>query len=305
MKLCSQIGVMFVLLMVVGCVSKDIPTVTDPAVNTSDEAVKGDDTSNANPTRSGEHDTDTTANLGKSDNQQPSHKAPVEKIAVLVNVSEHPTHTHLGTTTFNNFTKQYPYDWQIKSTIFNTLKAKIELSSGYDVVDVATLDTIDKSVLSSMNEKTNFVVNEQDKSVFFNGADTLRNALVSAGVSAVIIVNETPTIAATECGTYGCVEHRSEGYGLFTRSFLGTDNYVASASFTVSVERIDTPIEVSSLPQFEVLTSDKAKNLKLESFFAPSDFDELTQDELIPVKHAITDYINDLAEVAADYFAAH
>ncbi|MEC8230722.1 MAG: hypothetical protein VX061_04705 [Pseudomonadota bacterium] len=100
-------------------------------------------------------------------------------------------------------------------------------------------------------------------------------------------------------------EHRSEGYGLFTRSFLGTGNCVASASFTVSVERIDTPIEVSSLPEFEVLTNDKAKNLKLESFSAPSDFDELTQDELFPVKQVITDYINDLAELAADYFAAH
>lgn len=65
MKLCSQIGVIFVLLMVAGCVSKDIPTVTDPAVNTSDEAVKGDDTSNATPTRSGKQDTDTTADSGK------------------------------------------------------------------------------------------------------------------------------------------------------------------------------------------------------------------------------------------------
>ena len=68
------------------------------------------------------------------------YKAPEQsKIGVLVVAKENPSHTHVGTTIFNNFSKEYEYDWQLKENIFKIFEDKIESGTTYDVVDISNL----------------------------------------------------------------------------------------------------------------------------------------------------------------------
>lgn len=223
-------------------------------------------------------------------------EVPKQKIGVFINANEFPLHTHIGTTKFNNFTKEYAYDWQIASTLFTELKTAIEQSSRFEVVDVSP------KVKGAW--QLDFVVQQNGRWSFNENQNALRKSLLADGVTKIIIVQEAPTVAITECGTYGCSEHESKGVGLFTRSFLGTDSYIASASFDFSIESLDKPVDIATQPLFEELQDDAMKNVRLEEFVPPEDFDEATEKELAPIKNSIINYIDRLAETVAKYLSS-
>ena len=222
-------------------------------------------------------------------------EVPKQKVGVFINANEYPSHTHIGTTKFNNFTKEYAYDWQIASTLFTELKTAIEQSSRFEVVDVSP------KVKGAW--QLDFVVQQNGRWSFSENQNALRKSLLADGVTKIIIVQEAPTVAITECGTYGCSEHESKGVGLFTRSFLGADSYIASASFDFSIESLDKPVDIATQPLFEELQDDAMKNVRLEAFVPPEDFDEATEKELAPIKNSIISYIDRLAETVAEYFS--
>ena len=56
---------------------------------------------------------------------------PKQKVGVWVSAKTFPTHTHIGTTKFNNFTKEYSYDWQLNNTLYSTFKKAIEQNSRF------------------------------------------------------------------------------------------------------------------------------------------------------------------------------
>ncbi len=274
---------------------------------------KGMDSSESMPTES---NVETTSSVAKTDSkalkqgvdasgQESENTAetankptelPKQKVGVFINASEFPSHTHIGTTKFNNFTKEYAYDWQIASTLFTELKTAIEQSSRFEVVDVSS------KVKGAW--QLDFVVQQNGHWSFNENQNALRKSLLADGVTKIIIVQEAPTVAITECGTYGCSEHESKGVGLFTRSFLGTDSYIASASFDFSIESLDKPVDIATQPLFEELQDDAMKNVRLEEFVPPEDFDEATEKELAPIKNSIISYIDRLAETVAKYLSS-
>ncbi len=222
------------------------------------------------------------------------YKAPEKsKIGVLIVAKDNPSHTHVGTTIFNNFSKEYSYEWQFKETIFNLFEEKIEKGTSYDVVDISTL--------ISENDTLNFVDVVNKEWVFNEKSTSTREKLTAEGITAVIIIKESPTLAAMECGMYGCSEHYSQGYGLFTRSFLGLDNYMASASFMISIETIDKPVDITRLENIKETQTYLAKNKPLEDFADPVDFENITEEELAPVKTALVEYFDNLAGMTREF----
>ncbi|MEL7443470.1 MAG: hypothetical protein AAFN66_11520, partial [Pseudomonadota bacterium] len=220
---------------------------------------------------------------------------PKQKVGVCVSAKNFPTHTHIGTTKFNNFTKEYSYDWQLNNTLYSTFKKAIEQNSRFTAVDISSM-VDDAGALD-------FVMGEGNNGAFNDKQNTLRKSLLDKGIATVIIVEEAPTVAITECGTYGCSEHQSKGFGLFTRSFLGTDHYIASASFNVSIERLDKPVDILTLPVFTEFQDDALKNERVEDFTPPDNFDEITEQELAPIKNTIVNYFDRLATAVGKYLS--
>ena len=220
---------------------------------------------------------------------------PKRKVGVFINAKKFPSHTHVGTTKFNNFTKEYSYDWQLTSTVFNKLKTAIEHSSSFEVVDVTS------KVKGAW--QLDFVVKQNENWTFSENQNALRKSLLADGITRIIVIEEAPTVAITECGTYGCSEHESQGFGLFTRSFLGTDHYIASASFDISIENLDRPVDIAAQPLFKELLDDALKNERIEEFSPPKNFDEISDKELAPVKSFVVSYFDRIAATVAQYLS--
>ena len=299
MKFVTKFTVLLaVLMLAAGCVTQRGMDSGEsvPSQPNSEEATPTESTEQEDVVQDGDSVNDGTTK-GESTKEPVSKPVapPKQKVGVLVSAKKFPTHTHIGTTKFNNFTKEYSYDWQLNNTLYSTFKKAIEQNSRFTAVDISSM-VDDAGALD-------FVMGEGNNGAFNDKQNTLRKSLLDKGIATVIIVEEAPTVAITECGTYGCSEHQSKGFGLFTRSFLGTDHYIASASFNVSIERLDKPVDILTLPVFTEFQDDALKNERVEDFTPPDNFDEITEQELSPIKNTIVNYFDRLATAVGKYLS--
>ena len=299
MKFVTKFTVLLaVLMLAAGCVTQRGMDFGEsvPSQPNSEEATPTESTEQEDVVQDGDSVNDGTTK-GESTKEPVSKPVapPKQKVGVLVSAKKFPTHTHIGTTKFNNFTKEYSYDWQLNNTLYSTFKKAIEQNSRFTAVDISSM-VDDAGALD-------FVMGEGNNGAFNDKQNTLRKSLLDKGIATVIIVEEAPTVAITECGTYGCSEHQSKGFGLFTRSFLGTDHYIASASFNVSIERLDKPVDILTLPVFTEFQDDALKNERVEDFTPPDNFDEITEQELAPIKNTIVNYFDRLATAVGKYLS--
>lgn len=299
MKFVTKFTVLLaVLMLAAGCVTQRGMDSGEsvPSQPNSEEATPTESTEQEDVVQDGDSVNDGTTK-GESTKEPVSKPVapPKPKVGVWVNAKKFPTHTHIGTTKFNNFTKEYSYDWQLNNTLYSTFKKAIEQNSRFTAVDISSM-VDDAGALD-------FVMGEGNNGAFNDKQNTLRKSLLDKGIATVIIVEEAPTVAITECGTYGCSEHQSKGFGLFTRSFLGTDHYIASASFNVSIERLDKPVDILTLPVFTEFQDDALKNERVEDFTPPDNFDEITEQELAPIKNTIVNYFDRLATAVGKYLS--
>lgn len=299
MKFVTKFTVLLaVLMLAAGCVTQRGMDSGEsvPSQPNSEEATPTESTEQEDVVQDGDSVNDGTTK-GESTKEPVSKPVvpPKQKVGVWVSAKKFPTHTHIGTTKFNNFTKEYSYDWQLNNTLYSTFKKAIEQNSRFTAVDISSM-VDDAGALD-------FVMGEGNNGAFNDKQNTLRKSLLDKGIATVIIVEEAPTVAITECGTYGCSEHQSKGFGLFTRSFLGTDHYIASASFNVSIERLDKPVDILTLPVFTEFQDDALKNERVEDFTPPDNFDEITEQELAPIKNTIVNYFDRLATAVGKYLS--
>ena len=299
MKFVTKFTVLLaVLMLAAGCVTQRGMDSGEsvPSQPNSEEATPTESTEQEDVVQDGDSVNDGTTK-GESTKEPVSKPVapPKPKVGVWVSAKKFPTHTHIGTTKFNNFTKEYSYDWQLNNTLYSTFKKAIEQNSRFTAVDISSM-VDDAGALD-------FVMGEGNNGSFNDKQNTLRKSLLDKGIATVIIVEEAPTVAITECGTYGCSEHQSKGFGLFTRSFLGTDHYIASASFNVSIERLDKPVDILTLPVFTEFQDDALKNERVEDFTPPDNFDEITEQELAPIKNTIVNYFDRLATAVGKYLS--
>lgn len=224
----------------------------------------------------------------------PQHSIPANAtVGLLVNVGDNPSHAHIGTTLFNNFNKKYSYDWNMKNEIFRTYKETIESSTNLKVINLETYGIRTAAQLDFVDIK-----NKQWSVVEANS--NLRNKLVERNLYAVITVTETPTLASLECGAGGCQERYLDGYGVFSRSFMGIKNFTATAGFEVTAEIITPPIDLGAQKSLRDLSNFQAKS-KLITGFKPQNIKNITDQELVPVKAHVLQYIQSVAEATRDF----
>lgn len=216
------------------------------------------------------------------------------KIGVFIDVGDHPTHTHIGTTIFNNHVKQYPFDWQLQQGIYDAIKHRVESQTGLEVV------LLDGALVSDFSDLNIITVKDKQWSVSQTSSE-LRDSLLAQGIRATIAIKEARTLAELNCSQYGCMEFYSEGYGLFTRSFFGMDRYYASSSFDISAEILDPAIDMVLLDELWDMTLYQGKNNLIEGFNDPVDFNNLTEAEMKPVRQGIIEYVEKLASQISQY----
>ncbi|WP_371194823.1 hypothetical protein [Glaciecola sp. SC05] len=224
----------------------------------------------------------------------PLKTVPNPKLGLYVNVSNTPKHTHVGTTIFNNDVKMYDYDWQMQSRIVELVSNKIESTTQYEVVDLSFLspDEISKLDFATVNDKQWKLIEQNED---------LRQKLLERGITAIMSIEETPTLAQLACSQYGCTEFYSQGHGLFTRSFFGLDTYIASASYIMTAELLDPGVDLFMFETLSEFRGFQKRHIILDDFEDPNDFENITEEEFLPVRAAIDDYLIELTTTISQF----
>ena len=222
-----------------------------------------------------------------------------KKVGYLVNVRAYPTHTHIGTTTLTNFTKNYPFGWKIPSYIEQQLDKKLKSFAGVYPVNLR------KKGINS-NEINNLIKNVNGTWMVARGkAEIYKKLTRQLGLSAIVIVNESEKQAIKDCGMLGCKEFKAKGYGLITRSFLNTNKFYSATAFYANVYKLHPLGSLNS--QLTTINESKkmtlvaiSKGSKVEpnkiNFIYPQNFNKWTEQEFKPFRAPLIKYIDKMTQ---------
>jgi len=215
---------------------------------------------------------------------------PGDRVGILVDIGETPSHVHIGTTVSLDFEKDYPYHWNLSADVKDAVRNAFS-SAGYSVVDL-------RGEGFSYRDLENLVVRDSATWKIAPDKEAIARRLTERlGVKVVVVVKQAKSVVEIECPKADCTYHVVYGPGLYTRSFLGFTNYSAVAAFKWNVFVLNPPADTAAV---DPLASElQVSRVRLEDFPHPSDFRNIGAAEFVPVHDAIVHFVEKEAVRAA------
>lgn len=211
---------------------------------------------------------------------------PTDKIGLIVFAnSSGPTHTHVGTTIFNNYTNNYNIDWDIQAAITEHFIEGVEHIAPIEVVNLS----------QQMDRYSGLVTITDDKWQLSLIKQAEVNQLLDDGIKAVVSITEIPKVlVASECSAFGCTERYANGYGLFSRGMIGFDTFMKVNSFAVNVELLEPPADLARAGLFKEYNDNKISPIDGDD--EPQKNSDIQPDEWAFVKTLILEDFTHLGE---------
>lgn len=223
------------------------------------------------------------------------HPSAESRVGVLVKIDGQPTHSHYGTTVFNNFNKTYPFDWQLDGFVREQVHAELN-KAGINFTDLGAAGLPAEELASLLKvEGKQWVVPPERQAL----VDQLKSEY---GLTAVVtlVARQERSVVVQECGGFGCVDRYAEGWGLYTRSVFGFDAYFAYPGLVLTVTVLDPPGSLAFSGALEPFAGRYDRVVHLRKFADPADFHNFTEAELQPVRAAIEQRVREIAAAIAE-----
>ncbi|MFN2334804.1 MAG: hypothetical protein ABR550_10310 [Wenzhouxiangellaceae bacterium] len=213
------------------------------------------------------------------------------RVGVLVQTPTQGVHTHVGTTVFNNFTREYPFELNLAQEFQSDLSERL-VSAGLEpvLIDDATLAGIDKHVVGLRDDE--WAIVDQVEAIGDVQAQHRLDALVRVWPLGRHVV-------ATECSNLGCTDRYADGAGLYTRGLLVMLQSMAVPGVDFEVILFDPLLKVSSYEPLRNIEGFGRGATLIDDFKRPEDLKSLNDAELQAVREAIAARMKALAEAIA------
>jgi len=196
---------------------------------------------------------------------------PKARVGIINLVDEEATHTHIGTTVFNNFEKKYPVDWGFPQKLEKELITQIKKSTNLDVVKIQPTETLISNEINIVQSKFKFYINPDLLPEIAKIKDQNK-------VDVLLIIRDIQGEDYFEgTGQY------LKNYGLYTRSFLMIKSAHAYAYTKIEGIHGNPPKYIGGAFFLE--------HPKIKGFKFPSDIEQLDIEQLNNLGHYITDQI--------------
>ncbi len=201
-----------------------------------------------------------------------------DRVGILVDGDDDLSHTHIGTTVFNNFNKKYPFAWHMNGEVTRTIEQRVR-DAGFTPVNLRD-ERIQYADVAGLVQPTSdqWKVAAGKDEAFRSLRDRLR-------LKALIVLKEASVLVGKKCYDSPCEERYVHASGLYTRSAFGLTAYYAVAAYQWNVFVLDPIADTASAdPLKSVLMDSATRAPRLKD---TTDFHQLTEAELLPVRDAI------------------
>jgi hypothetical protein len=201
-------------------------------------------------------------------------------VGIINLIDNEATHTHIGTTVFNNFEEKYPVSWDFPQKIEKELINKVRSSTGYNVIVIQPSKTISENESELIDMTWNLKINSEL-------IPEIKNVMQQNKVDVLLIIRDFKgEDYFTGTGKY------LKNYGLFTRSFLGLKSSYAYAYSNILGFCGDPPKYVGGAWLNE--------HALLKDFKLPSNLKALDIEKLNSIAPLVTNKIPEFAAEALD-----
>lgn len=198
-----------------------------------------------------------------------------DRVGVLIEIGDSPSHTHIGTTIFNDFAKKYPYNWNLSSDVTHAVEQTVR-NSGFTAVDLRA-EGIQYSDVSGLIQASG-----EKWQIASGKEDTMRRLRDQLHLKALLILKETRVMARNG-------ERYAGASGLYTRSSFGLTSYNAVAAYEWNVFVLDPIADAAKTDPLRSML--QISETPLLGFKDPANFENLTEAEFSPVRDAILQFI--------------
>lgn len=210
--------------------------------------------------------------------------SPTERIGVLIDVTDTPTHRHAGGNPFiADYDRPYTFDWKLTQHITDRLSEKISTSTKFQLVKLKDyglkLDDVAGLVVPMEKE---YVLNfRKDKTIA-----RLKNEL---GLRTVIVFSSSgKTNMVNYCGQFSCRMSDGMHTGLYTTAGLLTFRPVSDVRANVYV--LDVPTDLGDAK--DVLQAQYSYRHDITKYKKPNDIKNITEQEWAPIRVGIESFID-------------
>lgn len=213
------------------------------------------------------------------------------RVGLLLEMPEQVVHTHVGTTVFNNFSREYDFDPNLTQDFKRHLSEHlVEVGLEPVVIENSALAGFDGHVVG-LREATWSIANE---------ADSVGEIRSQNRLDALIRVWPIKRhLVAMECSNMGCNDRYAEGPGLYTRGIFGLLQSMAVPGVGYEVILFEPLFNLASYKPLRSIEGFGSRATLIEDFKRPDDLKNLSDAELRAVRDAIAARLEDLAEAIA------
>jgi len=218
------------------------------------------------------------------------------KVGLLVALDSTAKHVHVGTTVFNNFTRDWQLPFDLAAHAGESFAGRLR-ASGFKVV------RLDPAVVPPREVDALIVPEWGEWQENPEQAAILRSLKDEQGLAALVVVHGERIRRDPACAGGPCSEFVNLPTGLYTRSYLTMRNFKpvqgmkfkAVADIETRVFLLSPPADLSVYEPFAGV----ARNRVIDAFVHPADYRNMSSEELQPVADWIRTYVDRMAEETA------
>jgi len=194
-----------------------------------------------------------------------------DKIGYVIQPSRKILHQHLGTTVFNNLKKTYDYNWHLEKDLEKILLKNIHV------------DLINLQKYNIKSTDIEGMIIEKDEKWVIAKNTLYQKLLQQLHLKAVIVISEKAAVAGQNYTVF-------KQSGIYSSNGLGLKEYRAVCAYSPDLYLLQPKavIHIENEDDVKLIYNSVYDSYKKESGFEkPNDIDNLTRDELLPVKRSI------------------
>lgn len=212
---------------------------------------------------------------------------PNDKIGYIIDIPNKVEHYHTGTTIFNNFEKTYKYNWDLDNKFTTKLKKNLSINLidlvplGYSSKDISDLIVAkDKEWIVAKTNNYNKLVNELGLKAVILVQDNIKNAFIYP------------------------LNFKVKGTGLLSLHSFGLKGYHSILAVKPEIYLLNpvAKIELNKNVLSTIIYSPlMSSSQELSGFNVPIDIENITEEEMEPVKRMNLIFLDRLVEKTIKY----